>query len=650
MDITWDRWAVPTIVGDDELDVTNGFGRAQAQSNATLVLELYGTARGQAAALWGPQFVDEDTFVARLGLKAMTDEWLAAQTPATLARIAAFCDGFNAACAEDPALGTDRREVLPVGPRDVLAHVVRTFVRFTTMDSNGLAFSPTAFLESAGSNGWAVSAGLSTTGHAQLMINPHLGWKGFHRWFEARSTCPGRDFHGATLLGLPWQALGYGRHVGWGHTVNPVPNMTVYDLGLTGDTYLFDGEQRTLETVEHHIGVAGGEPVTVLERRSVHGPVVTAPDGVDVAVRLAGVLHHPATSALEGWWRMSLATGVEDLFATHDAAPLPLFNVLAADASGSIGALYCGTPPVAAWDGVADVRKRLPGDDPRLLWDEVHPACAMPRVIDPDCGWVQNVNDNPWLFTDPPLDQSRYPAAIAPDVDWIIDLRTAASRGWLMRQKKISPKALLGLKYSKRAVLADCVLDDLCAAAADDAGLAPAIEALTAWDRHAHRDSFGYVLFLSWGLLSGQGIAAGTLLKPSAEPGGMPGGLLDPEGSVEVLRAAVGLLTGLGVPLDASVGQVCRLGSGEDAVAADGGSGILGVLKVLELLPMAEGLELVLGDSWISHVQFRGGDWPQARSLLVYGNTSEPSAPCAESQYPLWAADRLRPEYSVASA
>lgn len=32
------------------------------------------------------------------------------------------------------------------------------------------------------------------------------------------------------LLGLPWQQMGYSPAVGWGHTVNPVPNMSVYDL------------------------------------------------------------------------------------------------------------------------------------------------------------------------------------------------------------------------------------------------------------------------------------------------------------------------------------------------------------------------------------------------------------------------------------
>ena len=62
MQITWDRFAVPTITGDDDLDVVRGVGYAQAVAVANDVLELYGLARGKAASYWGPDFFGEDTF------------------------------------------------------------------------------------------------------------------------------------------------------------------------------------------------------------------------------------------------------------------------------------------------------------------------------------------------------------------------------------------------------------------------------------------------------------------------------------------------------------------------------------------------------------------------------------------------------------
>ncbi|MFD5829854.1 penicillin acylase family protein [Lentzea sp. NPDC060358] len=640
--ITWDRWAVPTVTGDDELDVTHGVGYAQARTNAREVLDVYGRARGAAAARWGPAYVAEDTFTVQLGLDAQTDLWLRAQEPQTLARVAAFCDGFNAACAENPALGGDRREILPVTPRDVIGNMVRVFARFTTLDAKGLAFPPTQFFDAVGSNGWAVSGGKSSTGHAMLVINPHLVWRGYQRFFEVRTRHPGRDFHGVALLGLPWQNMGYSPEAGWGHTVNPIPNMSVYDLELSGTTYLHDGVRRELEVTEHRLEVRGAEPVTVLERSSVHGPVVTAPDGVDVAIRIAGVLHHPATSALESWWRLSCARSVEELFQLHDRSPLPLFTMVAADSRGSIGALFCGTPPVRDHGTFDDTQRRLPGDDPKWVWDGVHPAASMPRVVNPESGWVQNCNETPWFYTEPPLPARNWPAAIAPSVDQVSDLRPVTSRTWLGAQREISPERLLGLKFTKRALLADVVLGDLLAAASAEPDLADAVAVLSGWDRHAHAGSKGYVLFSLWGVLNVAGIGDRSLFRRVPAPGAVPEGLADPAAGVRTLRLAKETLLATGAPLDASVGQVSSLGDGPGALPGDGGSGVLGILKSFEIVPAAGGFEKVLGDTWVSLVQFRPGGRTSAQSVLVYGNTTEPGAPRSESQYAVWAADRLR--------
>jgi acyl-homoserine-lactone acylase len=661
MQVTWDSWAVPTITGEDELDVVRGIGHAQAVAVGGDVLELYGIARGTSAAHWGPDYVVEDAFTAELGLGARTDEWVAAQLPETMERVAAFCEGFNAACEQDPSVGAARREVLPVTARDVIAHILRVLVRFNQIDGAQLAFSPTAFygveskqfagptstvgLEKPGSNSWAVAGSRSTTGNAMVMINPHMSWNlKYHRFWECRTVSPGRDFHGCTLIGAPWQSMGYSPKVAWGHTVNPIRNLVVFELKDVADgSYAFDGGREVFETREHVIEVLGADPVTVTERRSVHGPVVTAPDGKDVAVRIAGVINNPAYHCLESWWQLSLAGSVDELFATHDRTWLPMFTITAGDAKGSVGALFCGTPPVrASWE---DTRRRLPGDDPALLPDEVHPASAMPRVVDPACGWVNNCNETPFLFCDPPLDESDYPPNIAPPLSEVDDPRPLVSRDWLKRHDTVSPEELLELKYHKRAVIADLVLDELLAAAREHEDLAEAVGVLEKWDRYVHADSAGAPLFWFWAVLNVQAVPAflGWLAFP-AEPGALPTGLKDVERSVELLKAAAFTLALLGLPLDVSMGQLKTLGEGDEAVPADGGSGFLGSLKSFELAPTATGeLMVAVADTWVCRVQLQADGPAVAESLLVYGNTTEPGAPSSPSQFKVWAADQLRP-------
>jgi acyl-homoserine-lactone acylase len=645
MQITWDRWAVPTIVGEDDLDVVRGIGYAQAVAVANDVLEMYGLARGKAASYWGPDFLHEDRFTATMGLGAKTDEWLANQLPETLERIAAFCDGFNEACVEDERRGGDRREVLPIAPRDVIAHLVRIFVRFNQIDGEMLAFDPKDFYGArlAGSSSWAIAGTKSTTGNAMVMANPHLSWSlKYHRFVELRTVSPGRDFHGVTLIGAPWQAMGFSPHVAWTHTVNPIRNMVAYSLDVSDGSYRFGDGSRELQTVEHTLEVRGGEPVVVTERRSVHGPVVVAPDGTDVAVRIAGVLDEPAYHALESWWQLSLATSVKELFSTHDRVWLPMYTITAGDASGSIGALFCGTPPVRqSWD---EVKVRQDGSDPASASFAVHPASAMPRVLDPECGWVNNCNETPFLFSDPPLDPADYPPAIAPGPFDVAEMRPFVSRDWLKRHETVSPEQLLELKLSKRAVLADLVLDQLLEAAEGVDGLEEAVRVLRAWDRTMTHDSKGYVLAYLWtALITPARALDQKLFVPREQPGELPRELADPADAVTFLQAAVAVLALGGVPLDAAMGDIATYGRPDNPLRADGASGLLGGLKCLEVLPTLNGFEIVVADTWVSRIQMRADGPPLAESLLVYGNTTDPAAPPSDDQYALWHADQLRP-------
>lgn len=636
MNITWDDYGVPYITGDDDNDVTYGVGVAAATAHATEILELYGIARGTSAALWGEdRFVKEDVFHAQVGLDNVIDTWFAAQAPSTMDRIAAYCDGFNATCAENAELGTLRRDVLPVAPRDVVSHMVRTFTRFSTLDGSQRAFEtwlPSSDIQKPGSNGWAVAGSKSSTGNAMLVINPHLGWMGMHRWFEFRTTSPGRDVHGVTLLGLPWATIGFNDTVGWTHTVNTLPHFTVYAIDDTVE----------IDTTEVKIDVAGGEPVTAQVRRCALGPVVTAPDGVTVATRIAGVWDEPLTGAMEGWWNVGLQSDVEGVIATFHEHGLPMFNVLAADNTGSILAGFLGTPPVidATFSQVKEGRL-----DPSATWTETHPMNAMPYVIDPDCGWVQNVNETPWWFTEPPLDPSAYPAGIAPDPGALVDVRSPASRGLVQALgDTITPEGILSVKWSTRSALADVILDELIEAARKEDDLADAADVLEAWDRHANTDSPGYPLFAVWFISSGpEAIRNGLHATGAPSPGAMPTRLHDPETAVGWLRGAKLMLGLLGFKIDVTLGEFAQMKERDYSVGGDGGFVSIGVMKDLEPLPNKEGKWVAqYGDTYTGLVEFTP-DGARAQIVLPYGNVSEPSAPLYTTQVDLFQKSQLRP-------
>jgi acyl-homoserine lactone acylase PvdQ len=52
-EILWDNYGVPHIYATSEKEMYYAYGWAQMQSHANLILQLYGQARGKAAAYWG---------------------------------------------------------------------------------------------------------------------------------------------------------------------------------------------------------------------------------------------------------------------------------------------------------------------------------------------------------------------------------------------------------------------------------------------------------------------------------------------------------------------------------------------------------------------------------------------------------------------
>jgi acyl-homoserine-lactone acylase len=632
IEVLWDQWSVPHIYATNDDGACFGLGWAQAECHATQLLELFGIARGRAAEHWGRAYRDQDVLAWSMGLIDLAVTWRAGQAERTDARVRAFCAGINAWFDQHPRAAAHRREALPVQPLDIYAHCVRTFFDIARLGGDALtqAFAPQT-MPAPGSNAWAVAGSRSSSGNALLAINPHLPWSGRYLFFEAHTVSPDRDFYGACLLGQPWQGMGFNPHAGWAHTVNQIDNVDVFQLVLTDEGYLYDGQSRAFETTTHTLVVRGEDGTQHAEelqcRRSAHGPVVCAPDGSLVAVRVSGVTHDPCVEALEAWWQMSKATTLDEIIAVPHAMQLPMFTVVAASAEGRIAGLFAGRPPVREHGTVAEWRRRLPGDDPTWVSTATHPQHVLPSVVDPVAGFVQSTNDPPWTLTWPPLDPGAHPPAVtfAPEV--FPGFRALAAIEPFLDGQPVSFQQLLDLKSQTAVRMADHWLDDLIAAATESADPVAndAADALARWDRHADRDSGGAVLFFAWAarflLLAAAG---GMVAVPWSrdDPFRTPRGLKDPAAAVAALIDAARTLLDCGLPLTTAIGQVWSMRFGGHSAPADGGPGETGVLKVL--MPMPEddgGSTVVFGETFTAIVEF--GTPVHAEGVMTYGNRTE---------------------------
>ncbi|MBD1837883.1 acylase [Coleofasciculus sp. FACHB-501] len=638
-EILWDTYGIPHIYGKDAGSAFRAFGWAQMQSHGNLLLRLYGQARGRSAEYWGEEYLESDQWVQTMGIPERASEWYKAQSPAFRSYIDAFAAGINAYAKEHPDLIDDEvKAVLPVQPVDILAHEQRV-MNFTFIVNPQIVQS-LADNKSMGSNAWAIAPKHSASGNAMLLANPHLPWSDLFVWYEAQITAPGIDAYGATLVGLPVLAIAFNNNLGWTHTVNTHDGWDAYELQLKDGGYLFDGKVQAFETEKKILKVKqdnGIRSESLVVQRSLHGPVVAGKEGKAVALRVVG-LEQPG--ALEQWYSMARATKLPEFEAALKRLQIPMFTVMYADREGHIMHLFNGQVPIRTsgdfdyWEGI------IPGDTSKTLWTKTHPYRDLPRVIDPPSGWLQNTNDPPWTTTFPvALNPADFPPYMAPH---FMHFRAQRSARMLDEDKQISFEEMIQYKHSTRMEVADRFLNDLISAARQygDKLARQAADVLQSWDRNADADSRGAVLFYLWAEEMEFDDAFSTPWNENS-PRTTPSGLADPQSAVKVLATAAAKVEAAYKALDVPWGEVFRLRSEGVDLPANGGSGDLGIFRVLDFAPTKDGrFQAVGGDSYIAAVEFSNP--VKAMALIGYGNATQPGSPHISDQLPLFARKQLR--------
>src|SRR6185436_9833910 len=133
----------------------------------------------------------------------------------------------------------------------------------------------------------------TTTGHAMLLINPHVGFFGGGQRYEAHMhSGEGLDVSGFAILGTPYIRSGHNRYLGWSHTNNYARTADVYvekfddpDRPLA---YRYGNGYRTAVewTAEVRVKTAVGvETRSVRFRKTHHGPVLGMRPQEGLAVR-----------------------------------------------------------------------------------------------------------------------------------------------------------------------------------------------------------------------------------------------------------------------------------------------------------------------------------------------------------------------------
>ncbi|MBX3446618.1 MAG: acylase [Parvibaculaceae bacterium] len=645
-----DEWGVPHIYGPRDVDVAFGIGYAHSEDDFATIQEVLIATRGQLAAVKGERAAVTDYLVNLMGIwETVEARYESDLSPEVRAVIEAYADGVNYYAAlhpENVIAGS-----LPVTGRDIAAGFMFKTPFFYGLDktliavfegrigdSEGLskegvdAFLPAKTPLPVGSNAVAVSPARSADGATRLLVNSHQPFTGPVAWYEAvlRSD-EGWHVAGGFFPGSPFMLHGHNANLGWANTVNEPDLVDIYRLTLNPDNdnqYMLDGEWRDFERRTATIRVDLWGPFWwTVERevlRSEHGPVLRSPNGA-YAVRYAGL---GEIRQVEQYFALDKAQNLAEWIEAMKLQALPSINYIYADRQGNIAYVYNAQFPDRKegpdWSGI------LPGDDSSLIWRDYVPFDLVPKLYNPNSGFVYNANNTPFRASaaNDNLKPDAFPARMGIQTD--MTNRAMRLEETYGADRSIKREAFHAYKYdlaySEDSRVAEIVAELLALDAEDDAELAEAQEILRAWDRRTD--------------IANRGAA---LAVRTAEPvvTAEIRGETPPEAVTKLRETMSYLKTHFG-RLDPEWGTVNRFRRGPVDLPVDGGPDIL---RAIYGFPVEDGTFTARGgDTLIMFVEWDRAGRLRSESIHPFGSaTLDRNSPHYADQSPLFVGMETKP-------
>jgi acyl-homoserine-lactone acylase len=514
-----------------------------------------------------------------------------------------------------------------------------------------------------GSNAIAVGKGASANGRGVLLGNPHYPWHTGRRFWQMQQTIPGKlNVSGGALLGSLSVSIGHNSTFAWSHTVATGTPFSLTQLQLApGDptSYLVDG--RTEEMTQRRLTVQAKQPdgsvrpVTGTQWRTRYGPVVTSLGSVQLpwTASNAFAFNDPNASNLriaDTSFELGRARTTDDaLRALKRTQGLPWVNTIAADSRGS--ALYtqfqvlpnitdefaarCNTPlgrAVFASSGVAvldgSTSSCTPGQAPGALQPGILSPDRYPVLERPD--YVTNSNDSHWL-TNPEQPLEGFDRILGTERttrslrtrSGLVAVQDQLSRGRFTR------KSMQELVFANRNHAGELAAEDTVAMCRQ-MNLGEPCEVLARWDRTANVDSRGALLYDRYWRKAARASDLWRVPFNVSDPVRTPRDLNTASPTVrQALTDAIAELGQSGIPLDAPLGEHQYVTRNGERIPIGGGTESQGVLNKIEATwtPGQGYTEVQTGSSYVQVVTFGRGPCPDARTLLTYSQSADPTSP-----------------------
>ncbi|KPV93759.1 Acyl-homoserine lactone acylase QuiP precursor [Pseudoalteromonas sp. P1-9] len=255
-----------------------------------------------------------------------------------------------------------------------------------------------------GSNAWAISGALTTSGNALLANDPHTALQIPSIWYAIDINGENVSSRGMSLVGLPLVIFGRNDDIAWAGTNLMMDDQDLFYEEVNPNNfnqYRHDGEWKNFSSRKEKIHVRTEfpsmlhdpyKPLEITIRETINGPVVTDLFSVSkqpISLKWTG--KEKKDTSYESFFKLNYATNwleFRDAASFHVA---PGLNMLFADNKGNIGYSVFGRIPIRDnWQGFLPVSGS--GDN---NWTGYVTTSENPHVFNPKEGYVISANNKP---------------------------------------------------------------------------------------------------------------------------------------------------------------------------------------------------------------------------------------------------------------
>ncbi len=541
IEILRDELGTPHIYADSEDDLFFGYGFAMGQDRLWQLDYLRRRAMGRLSEVLGPSGLGLDTTARIVGVNRIAAEEVGRLPEETTRRLEALSNGINAAMQEARGRLPIEFDLLdyepePWSPIDSVAawaelrwyltgrlpiivypELARRalgegplYQAYLTGEADEESIVPSGHYparrsgvekvgdvvsapdEGLGSNNWVIGGELSQSGRPLVASDPHIAFGSVSCWYQVHLSGAGFNATGSGYVGVPGFMFGRNDRIAWGVTNNHCAQRDLYQEKADPDRpgyFLYDGDWEKATEIEEKIVVKGGDTVTKRIRITRNGPIVdeilpgAAADTGPVSFRWIG--HEPCDeiTAMLKAIRAGSAAEFREALRTWI---VPTVSYGFADKDGHIGYQAVGCVPVKeAWG-----RGYRPGWDPTHQWRAAIPYDAMPRLEDPESGWIRSANNR----TAP--DDFPYPLSGV----WSSGHRARRIRQMIEEKEKLNREDMAAMQNDSLSLRAVEGVPGLLKTleGATDERVSKALEHLRAWDCRMETDRVGATIYESF--------------------------------------------------------------------------------------------------------------------------------------------------------